>query len=346
MLGTSIDFRENDNNVNSKAHTEIEMVVCHVRRRMATVDEDQRVIRHSGCHPMNRRFEVLFVPREIHQGDDPIGFPGDLVLALSAAGANAILSGNGLPGGPESHEVRRCRRGPSALYLVAVFHDGGPTAPATVVQQGAGQGSDHGALAGIDVAHHRYTQVSCRESLADRELFFRGGSGGRFVGVSPRVGGVALLHDGRGVQQVGFYPLNRQVASGVDALSLVQNRLVLSGEIVVISLGRRLFFFVDVYIVVELVPPVSQQRVFNHHDHDRALVVVADLLSHGNPVGCVLHLVLDHFSFEHDRIQTPRQVLQDSRSLGTGFVVDQRVATIVLDSYPIHARAVALVQTV
>jgi hypothetical protein len=118
-----------------------------------------------------RCFEVFFVPGKIHQSYDPVRFSGDFVFGLSTVCPHGILSRNGLSARSKSHEMGRRGGCPSALDFVSVFHDRRAAAAAAVVQERTDQGSNHGALSGIDVSHDGHPKISRRKCLTDGHVF-------------------------------------------------------------------------------------------------------------------------------------------------------------------------------
>ena len=111
----------------------------HVRRWLTTVDENQCVVCKSRGHTMNSCFEVFFVPGQIHERDDPISLFGNLVVRFTFVGTYLITPRNRFSRRTKSHEMSCGRRCTSTFNFVTVFHNGGTTATAAIVQARCGQ---------------------------------------------------------------------------------------------------------------------------------------------------------------------------------------------------------------
>lgn len=53
MIWATVNFGKNDNNMNSKTDTEVEMVMRHVRWRMTTIHQNERIVSHTRCYTMD-----------------------------------------------------------------------------------------------------------------------------------------------------------------------------------------------------------------------------------------------------------------------------------------------------
>mmetsp|Transcript_21535 Transcript_21535/g.49705 ORF Transcript_21535/g.49705 Transcript_21535/m.49705 type:complete len:237 (-) Transcript_21535:438-1148(-) len=160
MLGTSIHFRKDHHNGNTKTTTQVQMMLRHVRWGMSAVDQDQGIIGHTGGNTMNRRFEILFMSCQIHQGDNTIGFTSDFVFGFALIGPDLITSCNGFSRRTKSHQMRCGRRRPTGFNLVAMFHNGRAAPPTSIVQTRRCERPDQCRFARIDISHHGHTNVA------------------------------------------------------------------------------------------------------------------------------------------------------------------------------------------
>jgi hypothetical protein len=103
MLGTIVNFSEDDNYGDTEGAAKVQMMLRHVSGRMAAIDKDETVIRHTRAHSMNGRLEVFFVPSEIHQRADAVRFASNLVLCLALVDTNRVFPRDRLSVGPKTH---------------------------------------------------------------------------------------------------------------------------------------------------------------------------------------------------------------------------------------------------
>mmetsp|Transcript_50079 Transcript_50079/g.98004 ORF Transcript_50079/g.98004 Transcript_50079/m.98004 type:complete len:326 (+) Transcript_50079:862-1839(+) len=168
VFWTSVNFREDDNGRNAEGAAQVEVVLRHVRRRVARIHEYEGVVCETARDSVDGRLEVPLMSRQIHKRHHSIRLTRHLILRTTAVCAHPVPSADRGSIAPKAHQMSGASTRAAALNFVSVFHDRGAALSPAVVEAARGEGADEGGLAGVDVSDHRHAGVAGGERLADR----------------------------------------------------------------------------------------------------------------------------------------------------------------------------------